>query len=77
MFSFLVYFFVAYLLYKLVFSFILPVLRATFQIRKGFRSMKQQMNQQANPGQSAAGPRPQAAQPKSDHSDEYIEFEEM
>ena len=67
--------FVLYLAFKLVFNVIVPVVRTTQRVRKGFREMQERMNAQS-PGQ-------QAAQPQSRHfndpdqSKDYIEFEEV
>ena len=41
--SFLFYVFVFYLGYKLLFEFILPLVRTTRQVRRGFRDMNQRM----------------------------------
>lgn len=72
--------FVFYLLYKLVFDFILPVSRATSQVRSKIQEMQEhQMRQQ----QAAQGPihtnttRSQAAAPVSRKDDDYIDFEEI
>lgn len=72
--SFLFYFVVAYLLYRLVFNFILPVYRTTQQIKKGFRSMNEQMNGQATPNPPNSGTQ---AQKPSTQAGEYIDFEEV
>ena len=43
--GFLFLVFVFYLAYRLIFDFIIPVYRTTTRIKKGFREMRQQMNQ--------------------------------
>jgi hypothetical protein len=61
---------VLYLLYKLIFDFILPVARASAQVRSKINEMHKQQpdfNQRANTSKEA--PRP----PKED----YIDFEEI
>lgn len=74
------------MLYRLVFGFIIPVVRATRQVKKGFRNMQEQMNAQY--GQQAPGGNPFgssgtqqssfAPNSGSKGSDEdYIEFEEV
>jgi hypothetical protein len=62
------YFFLAYMLYQLVFKFILPIYRTTKQVRRGFRDMQDRMN-----GQPNEGPTPKQAKPVGD----YIDFEEV
>lgn len=63
-----------YFLYKLVFSFIVPVYRASSQIRSKVNEMNQQYSQQQRPPES---------QPSSAHSqkrppaEDYIDFEEI
>ncbi len=77
MLQFLVYAFLAYLLYKLIFRFIIPVYRTTRQIKKSFRDMQEQMNARMG-GQDPFGPPPAAApkQPEPKKGD-YIDFEEV
>jgi predicted PurR-regulated permease PerM len=76
--SFLFYAFLAYLAFRLVFNFIIPLYRTTRQVKRGFRDMQermrppnQQQQQQQRSSQSQAQP-----QPKSNAGD-YIEFEEI
>ena len=74
--SFLFYAFLVYLAYKLVFGFILPVYRTTKKIRKGFRTMQEQMHQATGAtGQPAA--QSHAAQAPKGGVGEYIDFEEV
>ena len=79
-FSILFYGFLAYLLYRLVFNFILPVYRATRQVRKGFQEMNERMNQQQQYQQNGAGTQ-STNQSASNNSNtkmgEYIDFEEI
>ena len=69
--------FMLYLLYKLIFDFIIPVVKTTKQVKKQFGEMNAQMqdkmNQQQN-GNFNAAPRQTAPSAKSD---DYIEFEEI
>lgn len=63
---------VLYLLYKLIFDFILPVSRASAQMRSKINEMNKQPHQDSNQHTNTskpAGPRP----PKED----YIDFEEI
>ncbi|WP_143157264.1 hypothetical protein [Cnuella takakiae] len=82
--SLLFYAFLAWMLYRLVFGFIIPLVRATRQVKKGFRNMQEQMNAQY--GQHAQGGSPYGGSgtqqssfaPNAKGSDEdYIEFEEV
>ncbi|MBV9961015.1 MAG: hypothetical protein JO072_02105 [Parafilimonas sp.] len=71
-FEWLFTFFVLYLLYKLIFNFIIPVSRASSQIRNKVNEMHQQQRQQhyTNESQNTkTGARPPA--------DDYIDFEEI
>jgi len=84
--SLLFYILVAYLLYRLVFGFIIPVVRTTRRVKKSFRQMQEQMNahqQQGNPYEGAYGQKQKnaaagstAKATKGDDED-YIEFEEV
>ena len=82
--SLLFYAFLVYLLYRLVFGFIIPVVRTTRRVKKSFRDMNDRMNGQYSPQAGTAfngfGPQQQTATTaktgKSDDED-YIEFEEV
>lgn len=72
--------FVLYLLYKLIFDFIIPVYKATKQVKKQMNDMQGRMNEQMenfqqnqNSGQSQPGKTAQQKPPASD----YIEYEEV
>jgi len=74
--SFLFYFFLTYLLYRLIFNFILPIYRTTKKVRKGFRDMQEKMNQQQN----ASDADPNMAEdkkPNLNNVGEYIDFEDV
>jgi len=63
-------FLVVYLLYKLIFDFIIPVSRASSQVRSKLNQMHQQEQQTASTKKgSRANVRPAA--------EDYIDFEEM
>lgn len=74
--------FMLYLLYKLIFDFIIPVVRTTKQVKKQFGDMSAQMQEKMNQQQKAnnfsatnsAPARPPSATGKND---DYIEFEEV
>ena len=73
MLRFIFYAFLLYMLYKLVFDFIIPVVSTTRRIRKQFDQARQQMEQQQ------AQARQQTERPENvTHGiGEYIEFEEI
>lgn len=65
-------FLVFYLLYKLIFDFILPVSRASVQIKNKMNQMNEQQQRQYN------SPKTNTEQPKTkSHADEYIDYEEV
>jgi Sec-independent protein translocase protein TatA len=74
--------FFAWLLYKLVFEFIIPVYRSTKAVRKQMNDIQQHMRQQYEEQQSArqgytqqqSSQRPGNKPPKRD---DYIDFEEI
>jgi hypothetical protein len=73
-FRFLFYLFLFYLLYKLVFDLVLPVYRATRQVKRGFREMQEKMQQQ----ETGYEGQPQADEKAYNGSGgEYIDFEEV
>jgi hypothetical protein len=73
--SFLFYAFLAYLLFRLVFNFILPVYRTTRKVKRTFREMKERMNQQSGQATPSQAPPPEASQESP--LGEYIDFEEV
>ena len=76
LFYILFYGFLAYLFYKLLFNFILPVYRTTKQIKKSFREMQENAPRQ-NGGQSN-GTSPNASKTKATGKvGDYIDFEEV
>ena len=73
------YGFLLYLGYKIIFDFIIPVSRASKQIKSKIREAQEQQRR-FQQQQEQANARPQASQPepKSPPSDaEYIDFEEV
>ncbi|MBN8783549.1 MAG: hypothetical protein ABS85_08860 [Sphingobacteriales bacterium SCN 48-20] len=80
MFKIILYILLAWFLYNLIFRFIIPVYRASRQMRKQFREVQEQFQQAARQQhQSAqAGPHQQASsQPAPKSQGDYIEFEEI
>jgi hypothetical protein len=72
----LFYLFLAYILYKLIFSFIIPIYRTTRQVKKGFREMQERMNQQMHQQPPSGNGQPPRQEEKGPIGD-YIEFEEV
>ena len=81
--SLLLYAFLAYMLYRLVFGFIIPIVRTTRRVKKSFRSMQEQMaaqqRQQAGAYNSYTQQQQHPAAVKATRGDDedYIEFEEV
>jgi hypothetical protein len=71
---FLFYAFLIYLAYKLVFHFIIPVIRTTRQVKKGFREMKEKMEQHQHNGFEESPPSQERGK---DKPGEYIDYEEV
>jgi hypothetical protein len=81
MFRALLYFFLIYLAYQFIFKFLIPVYKATQQIKKGVRNMSAQMNQSDNredmkTQQSSPETKPGNKISKEPARD-YIDFEEI
>ena len=71
---FLFYAFLLYLGYKLVFDFIIPVIRTTRQVKRGFREMKNRMEENGfSQGTSQSQPEPK----KKEVPGDYIDYEEV
>ena len=70
-----------YVVYKLVFDLIIPVFRATRQVRHQFRSMNEHMQQQANAQPegrtSTRAQQPQKPTQQKATPGDYIDFEEI
>jgi len=75
---FIFYALVAYLLYKLIFSFIIPIFLTSKKMKEQFNKAKQQMEDQYN---QQSGQQQDAGQQKRSNGTakigEYIEFEEI
>jgi len=74
--EFVLYFILAYLFYRLVFNFILPIYRTTRQVKKGFREMHEKMNQQFG-GTNTENTGPTPGRPDNNKVGDYIDFEEV
>lgn len=75
--SFLFFTFVAYLIFKLVFDFVIPIYKTTKQVKRKFRDMHEQMNGQENRGGSNSGTKPDSEKNQKKPSSDYIDFEEV
>ena len=77
MFKIVFYFLIAYLLYKLIFDVVVPVSKATSQVKDRIREMQEEQlrQQQAYRQQSSATPPPQQAKPAE--KGDYLDFEEV
>ena len=67
--------FLAYLLFKLIVDFIIPVYKTTQRVKRSFREMQQKMQ-----GQSSPEPQHQndkAYDKKKKPASDYIDFEEV
>ena len=76
MITYLFYFFLAYLLYQLVFKFIIPIYRTTKQVKRGFRDMQERMNVHANANGSQQSTETSKSS-KTKKAGDYIDFEEV
>lgn len=74
--SFLFFAFLAYLLFRLVVNFVIPIYRTTKKIKRTFREMNERMNQQ---NKAASAPRQEATETNMKKSPlgDYIDFEEV
>ena len=76
--SFLFFAFIAYLLFRLVFDFVIPIYKTTKKVKRTFREMNEQMNRQQQG--HASQQQPSAANPKAAKKTtlgDYIDFEEV
>lgn len=78
MFKYILLFIGAVVLYKLIFDFIIPVYRASRDIKRKFRDINQQMHERMNqsqgtPRQTPSFKKPENVSPKGD----YIDFEDV
>ena len=83
MFKYILLILAAVVLYKLIFDLIIPVYRASRDIKKRFRDINQQMQERMNQAQGGfgAGPvrdrQPEPSPQKGAEPGDYIEFEEV
>lgn len=74
MFKMILYGFLIYLLYKFIFELVIPISKATSQMKDKIQEMQQQQARQQSQEQA---PPPQQTTPKADNASDYIEFEEV
>jgi hypothetical protein len=65
---------VAYLIYKLVFELVIPVGKASVQMKEKLQQMQEQQRYQQQQSRPTAEPTPA---PKAKEDKEYIDFEEV
>lgn len=75
-FKIILYAFLIYIAYRFIFNFVIPIYRATRQMKKGFREMNDRMNEQMRQQQEQFTPEEQPQKPGQKEGD-YIEFEEI
>jgi hypothetical protein len=75
---FLFFLFLAYVLYKLIVDFAIPIFRTTRKVKRSFREMQQKMQEAQNGFSEGHGPSPNG-QAKKDQQPlgDYIDFEEV
>jgi hypothetical protein len=70
--------FILYILYKFVFEFLVPIFRATQKIKKGFRDMQQQAQDNMNKsGGTVNSTTTNSSEKKKEPIGDYIDFEEI
>ena len=75
--SFLFFTFLAYLLFRLVFDFIIPIYKTTKKVKQTFREMNERMNGQPPTKASQAQKNTAAESSKKSTLGDYIDFEEV
>jgi hypothetical protein len=83
---YILYFFLLYFAFQFIFRVVVPLFIAGKQLRKGFKQMKEQMENQLRQEQPYASGSsqqrahqagPQAAQPAKPNREDYLDFEEV
>ncbi len=75
MFKIIIYGFLIYLLYKFIFELVIPVSKATSQVKDKIKEMQEQQNaQQQYRNQQTQTQQAEVPKPKKD---DYIDFEEV
>ena len=76
MFQYIIWTFIFYWLFRFIFNFLLPVLRATRQMKGKMQDFNSRMGGQGN-YQGAAGNASSTPPPRTKTKDDYIDFEEV
>ena len=74
MFKFILYGFLLYLLYKFIFELVIPVSKATSQVKSKLREMQEQQQMQQRQQQAAETQKSETTKAKGG---DYIEYEEV
>jgi len=77
MFKIIIYGFLLYLLYKFIFELVIPVGKATSQVKDKIREMQEQQNAQQQQYRQQATETQQPASETKTKGGDYIEFEEV
>jgi len=75
--SFLFFTFLAYLLFRVIFDFVIPIYKTTRKVKRTFREMNERMNQQQQTGAAAQQQTTSEPANKKSTLGEYIDFEEV
>ena len=76
--SFLFFIFLAYVLYKIVVDFVIPIYRTTRKVKQSFRDMQRNMQEGQQGFSKRYGASPQEpAQKEQPPLGDYIDFEEV
>jgi hypothetical protein len=74
---YVLYALLAWFLYNLIFRFIIPVYKTTRQVKKKFREMHEQMQQEQVKQQGFNQQAPAQKSSPSSRNEDYIDFEEI
>jgi hypothetical protein len=77
MFRFLLYALLIWFLYNLIFKLIIPLYRTTRHVKKKFREMHKEMEEQNGQSESFQKTSPTVKPKASKRADDYIDFEEI
>jgi hypothetical protein len=77
MFRIVVYIILFYLGFQFIFKFLVPVYRATRQVRRGIRAMQDGINKPPPGPAPRSNPQGSASQHSTSETGEYIDFEEI
>jgi sortase (surface protein transpeptidase) len=77
MFKIILYGFLLYLLYKFIFELVIPVSKATSQVKSKMREMQEMQNAQQEQYRQQQAAQAQAQPQEKKKGGDYIEFEEV